>query len=232
MQFWFLMQAHSCLEKKRGKVIIKGRIPLTLFAIVLLLGLLSACTTVELPSTSDISEMQAGKTSLVLLRVVGKEPDGSPLKPFQDGLVDSSVGFALGSPLTGSVPKGRIEDIHFLSDKSRDEGWIYLILPPGTHYIAVQPPRHNNLFTYLDTFKYAPRWVFEVPAGVPIIYIGTLDLMGLSAKGVVFGNSIFYAFDKQRSFVRDEEGLARSLASMHLPSLHPFQAVLMEPHHP
>jgi hypothetical protein len=147
-------------------------------------------------------------------------------------MVDDSVGFALGSPETGGVPVGRVEDIRYLSDESRDEGWTYFILPPGTHYLAVQPRRITNLFTYLRRFGSAPRWVIEVPPRTPVIYAGTLDLHGRADKGAVFGNPLFVAFDTTRSSVTDEETLALVLAARHFPELKPVMTILMEPRHP
>ena len=200
--------------------------------IILTLFALAACAGVSPPSTSELSEVQAGQKVLVLFRVVGEDPDGKPLRAFKEGLVDDSVGLALGSPETGGVPKGRIERVRYLSPESRDLGWTYLLLDPGTYYLAVQPPRWGNLFTYLDSFKAATRWIMEIPPDAPLVYAGTLELYGIAAPGLVFGNKIFVAFDKQVSRVRDEERLAADLGAKHFADLGPVTTILMEPHHP
>lgn len=188
----------------------------------------TACAFVEPPSNSELSEVQEGQKAIVLFRVVGEDPDGKPLRAFGEGRVH----FALGSPETGGVPGGRIERMRHLSVESRDQGWAYLVLDPGTYYVAVQPPIWTNLFTYMDGFKSAPRWVLEIPPNTPLVYAGTLELYGVAVRGLVFGNKIFVAFDKQLSRVGDEEQMAADLASKHFVGLGPVTAVLMEPQHP
>lgn len=203
-----------------------------IFCVLLLVLLISSCASIKQLSDKETSEIHAGKKVLVLLRIVGQDPYGKTLKPFVGGLDDDSVGMALIDIDRPSLQQvRRIEFLSYMSKESRDKGWVYFLVEPGTHYFAIQPRRVNNAFTYHSRFKEAPRWLMEVPSGISLLYPGTLYLYGLSYEGL-FGHQIFYAFCKQRSVVKDEEDLAKMAVSHHFPGLQPFRTILMEPHHP
>lgn len=39
-------------------------------------------------------------------------------------------------------------ELRFLSGETRKEGWTYLLLEPGLHYLAAHEPQSTNVFAY------------------------------------------------------------------------------------
>ncbi len=85
------------------------------------------------------------------------------------------------------------------SSTAREKGWMYLVLKPGTYYLSVRPPgrkqippeRKQKPLTVVPLsrydryeFKPIPPFSFHVPAGSPVVYVGSLSVscMGIQKK--------------------------------------------------
>lgn len=181
---------------------------------VLALTLLAGCSVlipqVAPPSPGDHEAVAAGRASIVLLRVTG-EIRGAPYPVFQasKGLIPRLERLGVGPTW---APR------RFLSEATREEGWIFLVLPPGTHYLDFWMP--------VDRSSRA-SWRLEVPARARLVYVGTLHLVGvphwLLFQGTVMADVAF-------SSVRDESARAQEIARAHLVDLWTPTTVLLEPH--
>jgi hypothetical protein len=178
-----------------------------------------------LPSAAEKTAVDAGQKSIVLLRVQCTVEDGTPYEAFAHALVDDNVSFGVGSFDTGGEPR-RLELLRFLSPESRRDGWTYLVLPHGTHYLAVYPPRRTDVFSYQRSLKDAPRWRIDIPRGARLVYAGTLRLAGASDR-LIAGGRILRSIRVDAMRVADEEALARELLVEHFPGLGEVHAALL-----
>jgi hypothetical protein len=186
----------------------------------------SGCSMPHLPSAKEIEMVRSGRRVLVLLRVVG-DVNGQPYEAFKSYLTDDNVGLALGGFETGGEPQ-QITSVFFLSDKTRKDGWAYLVLEPGLYYLAVQPSRTTNANTYAAQFKSAPLFRMDVPSATAIVYAGTLYLPGTQVK-LLFGDSRL-SFISEKIAVRNDEELARKIAAEFFPEFGVPKTILMRPH--
>ncbi len=207
--------------------------------LAILFGFLTGCTLVGPPSEREFSDIRNRSVSLVLIRFTGQDVDGSTLKGilFALGRRENPggpvrfqrdiLGFVMHRQHRVAQPAG----LHnkYLSDETKQQGWIYVLLPPGVHYLAVQPPRRTDYGTYSERFTSAPRWKIEIPQNAPLLYAGTLDLRAGVIRKFLFGNKAIVAFDGVRSKVLNEEALAIEIAEKHLPQLGIPRTVLMDP---
>ena len=189
----------------------------------------AGCAVVMPPSTAELNQVGRGETAVVLIRFVGEDSEGRPFETFGGALSDDNIGLAIGNFETGGLPTQRLDWVRFLSEESRRKGWIYLVLAPGTHYLAVQASRQTDGFIYAAQFKTAPRWRVEVPSGAAVVYAGTLDLRGTTME-LLFGGRHMVAIDGDNSAVRDESALAGAIAAANLGGLGPPQTSLMTRH--
>jgi hypothetical protein len=189
---------------------------------LLLLILVAGCATTSVPTASEVSEVLGGKKTVILLRLT-VDIDGNPSEPFDASLADDNVGLAF---ITGDRVR-RLEFYRSPSDQARQDGWIYLVEDPGTYYLAVQPPRDRDAFSYQFQFRSAPRWRIDALAGSTIVYAGRLHINAVTEKGFLFTRRTVY--DLSRTAVRDEHSLARELAAKSFPDLGSPVTVLMEP---
>lgn len=189
---------------------------------LLLLILVAGCATTSVPTASEVSELLGGKKTLILLRLT-VDIDGKPSEPFDASLADDNVGLAF---ITGDRVR-RLEFYRSPSDQARQDGWIYLVEDPGTYYLAIQPPRDRDAFSYQFQFRSAPRWRIDALAGSRIVYAGRLHINAVTEKGFLFTRRTVY--DLSKTAVRDERSLARELAAKSFPDLGSPIAVLMEP---
>lgn len=189
---------------------------------LLLITLVAACATTSVPTASEVSEVLGGKKTVILLRL-SVDIDGKPSEPFGASLADDNVGLAF---ITGDRVR-RFEFYRSPSDQARQEGWIYLVEDPGTYYLAVQPPRDRDAFSYQFQFRSAPRWRIDALAGSRIVYAGRLHINAVTEKGFLFTRRTVY--DLSKTAVRDERSLARELAAKSFPDLGSPVTVLMEP---
>ena len=189
---------------------------------------IAGCSLSGPPSQSVIAKAQSGEETLVILRVTFTAHDGQKIPPFAHIAASENVGFALGDFETGGVPtKGIDHTLLHLSDPSRLDGWTYFRLKPGKHYLAVQGSRQRNIFAYARAFRTAPRWQIDVPRGAAIVYVGTLQLRGMT-RSLLIGQDRIGAITGAE--VVDESPSARALAAQHLSSLGEPRTVVMRRH--
>ena len=198
------------------------RILLSIIRFVTLLGMLHSCATSGLPSAKKYELVKSGKLVIALFRFTC-EIDGKPHEVFGRGpVLEDNMALALGDFETGGrlVEIAQAEPI-FPSPEARKEGWMYLLLKPGPHYLAVRPfgSRH---------FEAAPLWRFDVPSKTGLVYVGTMHMPSVRETHLFIpaGFSPFW----DRVVVRNEEDAARKIAAMFFPELETIKTVLMVPH--
>jgi len=184
-----------------------------------------ACTTTSPPQPSELTEIEAGKRTLLLLRVVASA-EGKIIEPFSNLVATDNIGVAIGTFETGGEIRN-LAALRFLSEPSRAQGWAFMSVPTGHLYLAFLPPRRSSVWAYQATFKYAKKWHVEVPRGRKLIYAGTLVVDGDSGF-LIFGGS--YLSYIRHMEIRDEREVAKALVEQHLPRLVPIEAVLMQRH--
>jgi hypothetical protein len=189
---------------------------------MLVLMVIGGCATSSLLSPGEMSEILTANKAIILFRIT-VQIDGKPAEAFGSIFPDDNVGVAV-------ITDDHVRRILFYrcpSDQSRHDGWIYVIQDPGTHYLAVQPPRDRDEFHYQVGFRYAPRWRIDVLAGSRIIYAGRLHIDASTEKRFLFSRRVVY--EPSKMTVKDERMLADDVAAKFFPELGPPIAVLMEP---
>jgi len=206
----------------------KGRNWLLFFFIV---NLLFGCSRwYFLPTPDEYNLVKAQQRAIVLLRVTSIV-DGEPYKPFRKPLdSELNIGLALGSFETGGEFRW-VTPLRFLSAATRDEGWTFFVLKPGTYYLAASPPPLGgvSVSAYERGFDRVPRWRFDVPLNAKTIYIGTLYISGKGQKLLWEGKKMV-SLDKQGMSVLNEEDLAKKVSSGHIPEFDGLETALMKHH--
>ncbi|MCD6681659.1 MAG: hypothetical protein LT102_13595 [Burkholderiaceae bacterium] len=199
-------------------------VPGRLFLVSILLGLVG-CASIGAPTAEERTALAASGNAIVLLRVQCTIEDRQPYEPFRHVVGDDNISLGLGSFETGGEPE-RLAS-RFLSPQSRNDGWTFLVLAPGTYYLAFYPPRRTDVFTYARGIKDAPRWRIDVPPDARIAYVGTMRLSGASDR-LLFGGSILRSIRADEMSVANEEELARALVKAQLPGAGELRTVLMK----
>ena len=187
-----------------------------------ILGPLYGCASSGLPSAKNYDLVKSGSRAIVLLRFTC-EIDGKPHEVFSRGpILADNMYLALGNFETGGslIQVAQAEPI-FPSPEARKEGWIYLLLKPGPHYLAVRPFGSR----YLET---APLWRFDVPSETCIVYAGTLHMPSVRETHLLIPTGFSPYWD--RVVVRNEEDDARKIAEKYFPELLEVKTVLMQSH--
>lgn len=159
--------------------------PKILLIILVTLGMLVGCASTGVPKGREAADIQEAKKAIVLLRVVA-QIGSQNYPPFEYDLVDSNICFGVGGFDTGGKLR-RVEMQKFVSPETRQNGWIYMVLAPGTHYLTVQPPRHTNIFAYMRRFDEPPLWQLDIPQGAKIVYGGTVRIDGFGSPLITGG---------------------------------------------
>jgi hypothetical protein len=200
-------------------------------AILSLFLVFAGCAIVQPPNAEERAAIRARKHVVVLLRVSGELTDRTQVETFRMDIRDDDLSFALGGFESG----GKLQRVwpRFLSTESGKQGWTYLILEPGNHYIAVLEPRNADAWSYMEKIKddlerLKPR-LLEVPEGLTLMYAGTLCLPCRS-RFYLFGPKRCDSFDWDQVDTRNEEILAQELAAKYLADLGPLQTILIKPH--
>jgi hypothetical protein len=131
-------------------------------------------------------------------------------------------GFATGGEVHQILPV-------FLSEQARMEGWIYVLLEPGLHYLAVLPPRRTDVSSYALMFEDAPLWRLDVPAETKLVYAGTLHLPCVEQK-LLFGARTISSIVTDESTVRNDEETACKIAAEFFQEFGVPKTVLMQRH--
>jgi len=197
--------------------------PFILLPFFFLVNLLLGCST--LPTSEEYNLVKAHQRAIVLLRITSIA-DSKPHKPFHGRLEgDLWIQMGLASFETGGELKW-VTPPRFLSEATREEGWTFFVLKPGTYYLAVLPPPHGRMSVsvYEQWFERAPRWRFDVPLNAKTVYIGTLHISGHAVgKKMV-------SFYEQGMTVFNEEDLAKKIASEHIRDFEGLETALMKRH--
>jgi len=195
--------------------------------VLMLSSLLGSCTAEAPLSRDELTAIHDGRSAVILMRFVGKDQLGEPLKPFykseplQVGIGDFESGGELRDATTVDLLHPS-QYYRFFSKEAQTEGWIALIRPPGYYYLAFwaprgfdQPPPHGT--------AQPPRWRIEVPAGTALVYVGTFHLTGTTEAPLCCGSerSFFTGIDQTATQIEDESDAAAQRARRDLPSLPP-----------
>lgn len=164
--------------------------------------------------------IRSGKVALVLLRVTC-DIVGTPFECFGKNTLPGgqNVGFGLGSFETAGVPRAIQE--RFLSETSLAAGWTFLLLPPGSHYLAVMAP------PVLGDYREVPRWRIDVQDNSKLIYVGTLHSSG---RERTLGSGVKVLDTSNLGSVQnlaDETALARDVLSDHFENANEMTTNLM-----
>jgi hypothetical protein len=163
------------LNVQRFQIAMANRLKCLLITFITL-SLMVGCASTGVPEGKVAEEIREGKKVVVLLRVVA-QIGSQNYSAFEHDLVDDNICFGVGGFDTGGKLR-RVEMQKFVSPESRENGWIYMVLEPGTHYVTIQPPRRTNLFAYMRRFDEPPLWQLNIPQGAKIIYGGTVKVEG------------------------------------------------------
>jgi hypothetical protein len=176
------------------------------------------------PTAEERTAVAASAKAIVLFRVQCTIENGQPYEPFRHLMDDDNISVGLGSFKTGGVPE-RLAN-RFLSPESRKDGWAFLVVPPGTYYLAFYPPRRTDAFTYARGIKDAARWRIDIPSGARIVYAGSMRVSGASDP-LLSGGSIMRSIRADEMSVANDEELAHELVKRELPGFGEVRTVLM-----
>ena len=177
-----------------------------------------AAARVGSPSEQEYAAARGGRAAVVLLRAVAETRKGGERTAFGPesgrGKAVSLVRLETGGN-TKSVGPLRSPHARALRD-----GWIYLVLKPGTYYLLV----HDRQPADLSPEFAAPGedWLLEVPAGGPLVYAGTVVFEPVPAPETPAASPPPHAPHVPASVptrVRDDSGDARKLAREYFPAL-------------
>jgi hypothetical protein len=200
----------------------------SLLQIAVLLNIIAyfiSCASTGKPQAKERSLIQEGKQSIVLLRINGTLDDGTSVEPFPGSFYQDNMNIGVCS----DDPEGKVERVipqKFLSSETRKQGWIYLILKPGTHYLAFQGARTTIPFIWDKQLQNARRLQIDIPEVTPSIYAGTLKLRCRNAWNIVGAKNCHY-YDESRMVIHDETKLAKEIVAEHLSDYGTPQTVLM-----
>jgi hypothetical protein len=213
----------------------------TIISIIILFICTNCSTTGSgLPSTSEQSAIENGERSLVLFRLKTEFVDGTKVQPYfcGSGLVkvrESTeipfyIGFAESPIVGGEVDRSMLT--RFLSQQSCRDGWSYILLEHGRHFITFQGPQMaDDRFTWNNKLRYLPRWQVDIPSDTPVVYIGTLHLTTSGYEHyVIFKGNIreWSDYIPSMSFISDEEEIAENIVKETLGSSMPVATSLMK----
>jgi hypothetical protein len=162
----------------------------------------------------------------VVIRIIC-EVEGKSYEVFRHAVSDDNIGLALGGFETGGELRRKIPA--HLSTQTRKDGWLYVVLEPGFYYLAVQPPRRTDVWSYENSFNSAPLWRLDISPQSGIVYAGTLHIPIIKQK-MLFGGLSIKSFIADSIVVRNDEDAARRIAAGFFPELETFKTMLMVKH--
>jgi len=218
-----MTQNRKRIVRQRSGVNIVG-----LFSAVIFVSCLVSCASTGLPTVNERAAVGAGEKAIVLLRVQCTIENQQPYEAFSYSLMEDNISFGLGSFETGGEPERRAL-LRFLSPESRKNGWTYFVLPHGTHYLTVYPPRRTDVFTYERRIRNAPRWLIDIPHDARLVYVGTLRFTGES-DWLLFGGRILRSIRIDEMSVTNDEEAAHMLLTKEFPGSGEAQTVLLKLH--
>ncbi len=171
-------------------------LPLLRYFVLMMLSLiviLTGCATtgVKLPSVQEEEAIQLKDKTIVLLRLK-VEKDGEPFNPFSRLIVGSGHAYfrlKLANMDEGEYPRyiHRHNQVgtYFPSLEFMKEGWMYLVLKPGTYYLSFFPPGSKEPSPFDDVSPQVSAFRFNVSGGESIIYVGTLSVSCEWSRGII-----------------------------------------------
>ena len=173
------------------------------------------------PERSELSAIDAGKMTLLLLRVIVSIEGEEHPAFFLGSVTVHNIYVGLGTFETGGQPRGVAS--RFFSEDSLAQGWTYLYVPPGSQYLAFHAVGGGAA-----QFERMQRWRVDVPDGSKLVYAGTMAVDGAGISRWLPQAPLLRNFSRME--VRDERGEAQALADRYVPGLGPIQTALMQSH--
>jgi hypothetical protein len=108
-----------------------------------------------------------------------------------------------------------VESPRSLSTQLREEGWIYFILEPGTHYVGIMGPQMTDYDLWKQNIELAQNWRIDIPVGTHVVYIGTIHLYCRGMTTVFLGKIAkrCIEIDERRTVIQNEAVLSQKLAA-------------------
>lgn len=228
------MNSHNCLSCILGRLFCLG-----------MMAVLTACTTPDLYPAISLKEhpgLNDGYEVIVLVRIKCEDVSGTSLRPFRtleqlqeekpDNLCSNTwVSVGLGSFETGFKRKllQYNKSPGFFSCETRNEGWAYIYLEPGTYLLSFVTDVYASSLSrsvkeYLNDVQ---SWYLDIPCGSPVVYIGTVNLVCSWKR-----SSSGYKARQEDTTVLDESARAEAIAQEYLSELYPPRTVLIQRHDP
>ncbi|MDP2157436.1 MAG: hypothetical protein Q8K68_06995 [Nitrospirota bacterium] len=181
---------------------------LSAMAVFLLSVVLSGCvSSVRMPNSDEAAEIRQNKKALVLMRL-DTQFENEPVKAFS--LDGENVYMLKSASFEGDRKLRNLWPFRSPSEESRNEGWVYFLIEPGSHYIYTKPPPYSK---YIDAIrKYVPFWLM-VPKDRQLVYAGTL-LSSCRSKRLLFSNVVE---DCSNLRIIDESSQAQTVAGHFFP---------------
>lgn len=195
------------------------------------MGFCTNCAFNRLPTSNERSKILAGQQTIILVRITAELLDGTPVSAFPTSYMPDNVNLGVGTFDTGGELE-LVESPRSLSAELREEGWIYLILEPGTHYVGIIGPQMTHKFTWERQIKDAQRWRIDVPVDPHVVYIGTLHLYCKGTTTLFVGKIAkrCLEIDEHRTVIKDETVPSRKLAAEYFGDYGSPQTQLIQRH--
>ena len=194
--------------------------------LVFFFGVFGGCAINLPPTRSDLSAIDQGQKSLVLLRVTCQISGEDGEAPTKGCITGENANMAIGDFESG----GALKPIYLpklLTAETGKQGWTYFILEPGIYYLGFQGQRRTDAFTYAARWQKVQRYRFDIQPDSPIVYIGSIHFKCRS-DWFFFGVKYCCFIDDQ--IVKNEEKVAQKIVSDNLKNINHPKTALMQRH--
>ena len=174
-----------------------------------------ACVSVDGPEAGELDAARSGDQTIALFRVIVTSNAG-PVSPFEEAFEAQCMSVGLTNPAYGGRVTA-VDTIESFSDETLSQGWVYFVLPPGKHAVAINPPRMYDPRSE-ERWIEAAHWQFDIPEDTPVVYIGSIRAH-CRAEPSDFGGVRVREIRAQK--IRNESAAATAIAAAHLPDLPP-----------
>ena len=190
--------------------------------ILALINILTGCATtgVRLPNIQEEKSVLLKEKTIVLLRLK-VEKDGEPFNPFNKLIAGSGHMYfrlKLANMDEGEYPEYITLDYSQYniqaaspSLESKKEGWMYLVLNPGTYYLSFFPPGSKEPSSF-DVSPQVSAFRFYVPEGESIMYVGSMSVSCEWSRGIIRN----FIGESSEIVVTDETESAKKIAQASL----------------
>ncbi len=178
----------------------------TLLSCLVLVG----CTTsIRMPDSDEVSEIYADRKALVMMRIEARF-ENEPVESFS---VNSENFFIMKSAdYEGDRKLKNLWPYRSPSEDALREGWIYILLNPGSHYLYIKPPPFSR---ELDRIRsYEPYWL-TIPKGEQLVYAGSF-IAACKSRKQFFSRNVEDCSGLQ---ILDERDKARAASVRYFPGL-------------